>query len=134
MASNKYSKIPSADQRVRVGPPRYFYLLWDEDLDEMQELFRAIRDHRAEVVANWYQLYMGHFGDARALSEAEFSRIFEPALFRNKSDLLEKNMDRYAEDVRKLGVVLAERGVPLQEIIASLHLYEEARSRYSRVC
>jgi len=126
MASNEYSKIPSAEQRVRAGPPRYFYLLWDEDLDEMQELFRAIRDHRAEVVANWYQLYVLHFGDARALSEAEFSRIFEPALFRNKSDLLEKNMDQYAEDVRKLGVVLAERGVPLQEIIASLHLFEQA--------
>jgi hypothetical protein len=101
-------------------------LLWDEDLEEMQDLFKAIRDRRAEVVANWYQLYSLHFGDARVLSEAEFSRIFEPALFRNKNDLLERNMDRYAEDVRSLGESLAERGVPLQEIIASLHLFEEA--------
>jgi transcriptional regulator with GAF, ATPase, and Fis domain len=35
-------------------------------------------------------------------------------------------MDRYAEDVRKLGALLADRGVPLQEIIASLHLFDHA--------
>jgi len=115
--------------RERAGQPRHFHLLWDEDLDEMAPLLTAIRDRRAEVVAIWYQLYALHFGDARALSEAEFRRIFEPALFRNKSDLLEKNMDRYAEDVRRLGEFIAERGVPLQEIIASLHLFEEAAQR-----
>ena len=113
----------------RTGPPRHFHLLWDEDLEEMHEIFKAIRDRRSEVVATWYQLYTLHFGEARMLSEAEFSRIFEPAIFRNKSDLLEMNMDGYAEDVRGLGKVLAERGVPLHEIIASLHLFEEAALR-----
>jgi transcriptional regulator with PAS, ATPase and Fis domain len=113
----------------RAGQPRHFHLLWDEDLDDMAELFKAIRDRRAEVIATWYQLYVLHFGDARALSEAEFTRIFEPALLRNKNALLEKNMDQYAEDVRKLGALLAERGVPLQEIIASLHLFEEAAQK-----
>ena len=38
-------------------------------------------------------------------------------------------MDRYAEDVRNLGILLAGRGVPLQEIIASLHLFEEAAQK-----
>jgi DNA-binding NtrC family response regulator len=120
---------PRQAGRMRSGQPRHFHLLWDEDLDQMQEIFKAIRDRRSEVIATWYQLYTLHFGDARTLSEAEFSRIFEPALFRNKNDLLEKNMDHYAEDVRGLGVMLAERGVPLQEIIASLHLFEEAAQR-----
>jgi len=92
----------------------------------MHGIFEAIRDRRDEVVADWYRLYTLHFGEARTLSEAEFSRIFEPAIFRNKNDLVEKNMDRYAEDVRSLGELLAERGVPLQEIIASLQLYEQA--------
>jgi transcriptional regulator with PAS, ATPase and Fis domain len=130
MASTEGSRIPAGDaSRQRVGLPRYFHLLWDEDLDEMRELFEAIRDRRAEVVATWYQLYTLHFGDARVLSEAEFTRIFEPALLRNKRDLLEKNMDRYAEDMRKLGALLAERGVPLQEIIASIHFFEEAAEK-----
>jgi transcriptional regulator with PAS, ATPase and Fis domain len=114
---------------VRPGLPRHFHLLWDEDLEEMHGIFEAIRDRRAEVIADWYLLYTLHFGEARTLSEAEFFRIFEPALFRNKNDLLERNMDRYAEDVRSLGESLAERGVPLQEIIALLQLFEQAALR-----
>ncbi len=121
--------IIDSDSPARAGLPRHFHLLWDEDLEEMREIFKAIRDRRSEVVANWYQLYALHFGEARLLSEAEFSRIFEPALFRNKNDLLELNMDRYAEDVRSLGRELADRGVPLQEIIASLQLFEEAAQK-----
>jgi two-component system, NtrC family, response regulator AtoC len=126
----KLSTMPSANSMYAcAGQPRHFHLLWDEDLDDLQEILKAIRDRRSEVVAYWYQLYTLHFGDGRTLSEAEFSRIFESALLRNKNDLLEKNMDRYGEDVRGLGVMLAERGVPLQEIIASLQLFEEAAQR-----
>jgi two-component system, NtrC family, response regulator AtoC len=120
---------PFNNAAARPGLPRHFHLLWDEDLEEMQGIFAAIRDRRTEVIADWYQLYTLHFGDARTLSEAEFFRIFEPAVFRNKSDLLEKNMDRYAEDVRSLGETLADRGMPLEEIIASIQLFEQAALR-----
>jgi len=128
MSTGENEKAPVFEDAnvVRPGIPRHFHLLWDEDLEEMHDLFEAIRDRRADVVAGWYQLYALHFGDARTLSEGEFFRIFEPAIFRNKNDLLEKNMDRYAQDVRALGEQLAERGVPLQEIIASLQLFEQA--------
>jgi transcriptional regulator with PAS, ATPase and Fis domain len=110
----------------RSDAPRYFHLLWDEDLDELREVLTAVRDRRAEVVSVWYELYTLHFGEHRALSEAEFRDTFEPALFRNKEDLLRKDFDAYARDILKLGEELAERRVPLQEIIASLHLFEEA--------
>ncbi|HLH78262.1 MAG TPA: sigma-54 dependent transcriptional regulator [Candidatus Binataceae bacterium] len=123
--NSEYAKELKAPQ---AAPPRHFHLLWDDDLEEMRDIFLALRDRRAEVVARWYQLYTLHFGDQRTLSEADFFQIFEPALFRNKNDLLEKNMDRYAQDVRSLGETLAERGVPLQEIIASLQLFEQAAS------
>jgi len=122
--ANAPKTVPGKGTRPEL--PRHFHLLWDEDLDEMRDIFEAIRDRRAEVVRDWYQLYTLHFGDARSLSEAEFFRIFEPAIFRNKNDLLEKNMDRYSEDVRSLGETLARRGVPLQEIIAALQLFEQA--------
>ncbi len=89
-------------------------------------MLRAVRDHRADVVSTWYSLYALHFGDSRALSEAEFTAIFEPAILRNKDHLLRGDMEAYARDVLKLGEELAERRVPLQEIIASLHLFEEA--------
>jgi transcriptional regulator with PAS, ATPase and Fis domain len=130
MAEPESVKIMSESSGGRpprpTEPLRHFHLLWDEDLDEMGGIFEAIRDRRVEVVATWYRLYRLHFGEAGILSAAEFSRIFEPAILRNKSDLLEKNMDRYAEHVRALGELLAARGVPLQEIIASLQLFEQA--------
>jgi transcriptional regulator of acetoin/glycerol metabolism len=66
------------------------------------------------------------FGDRRALAEVEFRKIFEPALLRNQDFLLRKDMDGYARAILKLGEELAEHHVPLQEIIASLHLFEEA--------
>ena len=111
---------------TRRDPPSYFHLLWDEDLDELREVLTEVRDRRAEVVTVWYELYQLHFGDRRALSEAEFRIIFEPALLRNQDFLLHKDMDGYARAILKLGEELAEHHVPLQEIIASLHLFEEA--------
>ena len=123
---NTNSDHPFFQEAARAGQPRHFHLLWDEDLDAMAGIFQAIRDRRAEVVRSWYRLYALHFGDARTMSEADFFQVFEPALMRNKSALLEKDMDRYAQDVRSLGETLAERGVPLQEIIASLQLFEQA--------
>jgi hypothetical protein len=62
------------------GRPRYFHLLWDEDLDDLREVLEIIRDRRGEVASHWYQLYILHFGDSRSLSEAEFRSIFEPAV------------------------------------------------------
>jgi DNA-binding NtrC family response regulator len=108
------------------GGPRHFHLLWDEDIDQLRGILRLVLEHSREIVRHWYQLYVLHFGDQRTLSEAEFTRIFEPALRRNKVALLEGNMDHYAEQVISLGELLAERRVPLEEVIASLHLFEES--------
>ncbi|HVN64372.1 MAG TPA: sigma-54 dependent transcriptional regulator [Candidatus Binataceae bacterium] len=110
----------------RVDAPRYFHLLWEDDLEDLKPVLTAVRDRRSEVVTKWYSLYLLHFGDDRVLSEEEFFKIFEPALLRNKNSLLRKDMDGYAQDILRMGEALAERRVPLQEIIASLHLFEEA--------
>jgi DNA-binding NtrC family response regulator len=108
------------------GGPRHFHLLWDEDIEQLRGIFRSIMERSDEIVRYWYQLYVLHFGDERTLSQAEFTRIFEPGLRRNKVALLEGNMDDYAQQVIRLGELLAERHVPLEEIIASLHLFEES--------
>jgi two-component system response regulator AtoC len=105
---------------------RYFHLLWDEDLDELREVLECIRDRRREVVSYWYQLYLLHFGDDRSLSQPEFREIFEAALLRNQEALLRKDMDGYAAGVLLTGEQLAERHVPLEEVIGAIQLFEEA--------
>jgi transcriptional regulator with PAS, ATPase and Fis domain len=110
----------------RLQTPQYFYLLWQEDLNDIKSVLIAIRDRREEVVRNWHSLYVLFFGEKRVLSEEEFANIYEPSLLKNTNNLLDKDMAAYADGVLALGRQLAEMGVPLQEIIASLHLYEEA--------
>jgi transcriptional regulator with PAS, ATPase and Fis domain len=108
------------------GGPRYFHLLWEDDLEALREVLQAIIRRRDEVIRHWYRLYVLHFGDTRSLSEGEFTRLFEPAIERNESALLEGDMDRYASEVIRLGELLAERAVPIEEVIGSLHLFEES--------
>ena len=108
---------------------RHFHLLSDGDLQVLREVIEAILARRSEVVRHWYELYALHFGDTRSLSESEFMRFFEPALKVNKSALLEGDMDRYASEVTRLGEMLAEGGVPIEEVIASLQLFEESAHR-----
>lgn len=83
---------------ARNGAPRYFHLLWDEDLDELREVLTAVRDRRSEVVSTWFDLYLLHFGDCRALSESKFRAIFKAALLVNEECLLHKDMDGYARN------------------------------------
>ncbi|HXN85957.1 MAG TPA: sigma 54-interacting transcriptional regulator, partial [Candidatus Binataceae bacterium] len=111
---------------IRQGQPRYFHLLWEEDIEDLRPVLQAIKDRRVEVVDHWHHLYVLHFGDSRTLSEPEFRSIFEDALERNQNDLLSHDMDTYAADLHRLGEILADHHVSLQEIIASLHLFEEA--------
>ena len=110
----------------RTGTPRHFYLLWDEDLDDLRPLLAIVVAERSTIVTEWYKIYALHFGDNASLSEGEFSRIFEPALLFGDGALLEKNMDLFAENVTRLGETLAQRHVPLSELIAALHLFEQA--------
>ena len=35
---------------LRRGQPRYFHLLWEEDIDELRPVLEAIKERRVEVV------------------------------------------------------------------------------------
>src|ERR1700757_356323 len=72
---------------LQVGP-RHYHLLWDEELEALRPILSRVHEHLKEVVEHWYQLYVLHFGDKRALSEPEFREFFYNALSRNTKDLL----------------------------------------------
>jgi len=108
--------------------PRYFHLLWDEELNELRPVFESIQRHRDEVMAHWYRLYLLHFGDKRSLTQPEFMEIFGSELDATLADLLRHDMDAFAADMRKVGEILAARSVPFSELIVSMHLFEESAS------
>ena len=123
MGGSQFTVNPKS-QTVRG--PRHFYLLFDDELEALSPILLAIVERIEDVVGRWYELYVLHFGDERSLGQSEFHDIFLGALSRNTRDLLEGDMDSYAIDTIRTGELLAERKVPFAEVIASLHLYEEA--------
>jgi DNA-binding NtrC family response regulator len=104
----------------------YFNLLRDSELDAMRPLLQAIHDDYHEVLAEWYRLYSHHFGGRKALSERKFVELISPAMKESMEYLLDRKLERYAARARKLGEAFAEQGVPFDEIVLSLHLYEES--------
>src|SRR5215472_6920550 len=90
----------------RSGSPRHFHLLWDSELDDLQSIFLSIQKHRDEVLEHWYQLYVLHFADSRALNRAEFMDIFGGELDETLKDLIARDIDRFVVDVRRVGEML----------------------------
>jgi two-component system, NtrC family, response regulator AtoC len=121
---------PGETANLPAGVPRYFHLLWEEELDSLRGVLESLRRHRHEVLARWHQLYLLHFGDLRSLAESEFLELFGQELDATLADLLGKDMDRFTADVRAIGERLAERRVPFAELIVSMHLFEESASEY----
>src|SRR5215469_17881863 len=125
MDSNQGRDDPSGFP-PRSGSPRHFHLLWDSELDELQSVFLSIQRHRDAVLEHWYRLYVLHFADSRALNRTEFMEIFGSELDSTLKDLIDKDLDHFASDLRRIGELLAERGVPFSELIVSMHLFEES--------
>jgi DNA-binding NtrC family response regulator len=110
-------------------PPRHFHLLSERDLLELRPIAESILQRQSEIGRDWYQQYLGHFGDAGVLSQGEFTRVFKPALQGTQSALLGGDLDKYAAKVGQLGELLAERGVPLAEVIVLLQLFKDSVRR-----
>ena len=124
MAAQAHRAEPTLIEANPAKP--YFHLLWEEDLERLRPILESVRDRCAEVIGFWYQLYVLHFGSERTFSEPEFRRLLEPPLRNAMNDLVELDVAGYTREVLALGETLARRGVPLQEVIVSLHLLEEA--------
>jgi two-component system, NtrC family, response regulator AtoC len=105
--------------------PRHFHLLSDADVAELRPILEDILKRYNEVVREWYQLYVLHFGDSGALSKSEFTRLFESALEQECSVLVKGDMDGYAALVSRLGRSLADHGIGLEEVIATLQLLKQ---------
>ncbi len=111
------------------GSPRYFHLLWDEDIERLRILLEVLRRCQHEVLQVWYQLYTSHFGEARTLSEREFCDLYGRDLSHMVANLLEGNIENFIASLRATGEHLVERGIPFREMVASLHLFEESCSQ-----
>ncbi|HZO80367.1 MAG TPA: sigma 54-interacting transcriptional regulator [Candidatus Binataceae bacterium] len=122
----------SADLRLPArhdsGPPKYFDLFWDSDLEVLIPLLAAIGEQRGEVLARWHDLYLLYFADKRALSREEFFRIYGEDLAATVGTLCARDFDGFVAEMRRIGELLIGREVPFSEVVVSMHLFEESAS------
>jgi two-component system response regulator AtoC len=121
-----YSNVIALPQAVAAaaqsGRPRHFHLLADDELEQLRPLIAALVSRREEVARHARRQYALHFGGLGALSDADFTRLFLPALERADAALLNGGIDEYAAKIANLSRVLAQCDVPLAEAIAALQL------------
>ena len=120
-------KADSPRDTRHAGPP-YFNLLWDNDLDELIPLLNTIALSRQQVLERWHHLYLLYFGDRRALSRADFFRIYGADLDATVKGFREKAMDRFVDEIGEIGELLVVSNVPFSEVVVSMHLFEESAS------
>jgi DNA-binding NtrC family response regulator len=89
-------------------------------------MLEVIRRCRAPILTAWHELYVRHFGAARGLDNASFKLIYEPDVDALVGNLIDEDLDGFVADERAVGYALAERNVPFEEVVASLHLFEES--------
>ncbi len=104
----------------------YFGLIWEHELESLKPLLAAIAAKRDAVLAHWWELYSLHFGDRRTLSRAEFLEIHGPDLDATLATLGCGKFPEFVKAVRGVGERLVEGHAPFAEVVASMHLFEEA--------
>jgi DNA-binding NtrC family response regulator len=93
-----------------------------QDLVDLKPLLQTVFPRIMDLVGNWYQLYKMQYPARHSLTEAEFQQLFGISLLKSTRSLLDGRIEDYAAEVRRLGIVLAQREVPFEEV-ALVHLY-----------
>ena len=104
------------------NPPGILSFLSEQDLLDLRPLLQSISPRIMDLVANSYQLYKAQYRERRSLTGAEFQQLFGISLLKSTRALLDNHVNDYAAEVRRLGVALARREVPFEEV-ALVHLH-----------
>ncbi len=86
------------------------------------EFLEPLADALAE---RWCELYLVSFGRYAFFSKQRVEKIFKELTQLFISSLKGKNLDFYFENLQEKGRIFSSLGVPFEEVIISMHLFEE---------
>jgi|GEM_PF-2447931 len=106
---------------------------FDKESDHNLRLFEErLGEHAAflaplcpKLVERWTELYLSVFGRSAFFSTQRVQKVFGELAELLAQCLKEKRLDIYFENLREKGSVFYRLGVPFEEVIVSLHLFEE---------
>jgi DNA-binding NtrC family response regulator len=110
----------------------HFHLLSDREIERLEPILRLLQDNRSAILDYWYELYCIHFGADRTFTKPEFDVYCGDDIDGIVDSLLARDILALTHNVRRVGERLVARGVPFAEIVASLHLFEEATGVFFR--
>ena len=97
--------------------PRHYHLLSDGELQLLLPVFSVLRDRRASLLDEFFKRYIAHFGSQASLGWRDFSDLYGRDLDAMSKHLSDCDMEDFAAEVRALGHVMCERGVPFAEVM-----------------
>src|SRR3989338_11335759 len=107
---------------------------FDKESDQNLRLFEErLGEHAAflaalcpQLVERWTELYLSVFGRSAFFSTQRVQKIFKELAELLVKSLKEKSLDPYFQNLQEKGSAFYRLGVPFEEVIISLHLFEEA--------
>ncbi len=94
----------------------------NEILSEEARLLSPLTENLA---INWAELYLNTFGRSAFFSSQRVHKIFKELVELFVACLQEKRHDLYMANLEEKGLAFSRLGVPFDEIIISLHLFEQ---------
>ena len=78
-----------------------------------------------KIAGQWSEIYLSTFGRSAFFSAQRVHRIFEELVDTFISCVQEKRLDLYFDHLKERGVSFSRLGVPFDEVIVSLHIFED---------
>src|SRR3989338_11427536 len=92
----------------------------------LSEQARFLKPISERLVTDWCELYLDTFGRAAFFSTQRVQKIFKELVDIFIDYLSRKDLDEYLEKLKEKGAQFSSLNVPFEEVIVSLHLFEEA--------
>ena len=92
----------------------------------LQEPLAALELRQEELTGEWSRLYLNAFGRDSFFSSERVQRIFEDLTSLFLKCLKDSDFNRYFDELKKTGKLFFDLGVPFEEVVLCIHLFQEA--------
>lgn len=91
----------------------------------LSEQAKFLSPIQPQIAERWQDLYLNTFGRGSFFSSQRVQKTFRELTEIFVACLRDRELDNYFEALRERGIIFAKLGIPFEEVIISLHLFEE---------
>jgi len=100
---------------------------WSRTLaQQLEGPLAGLTDKKSELITEWSRLYLNTFGRESFFSSQRVRRVFEELTTLFLECLKTSDLTRYFDELKKAGKMFFDLGVPFEEVVLCIHLFQEA--------